>query len=135
MSKNFSSKRKKNNNQKKKKNYLVAGIDEVGRGTLTGPVVACALVSLSPGGKIIFDLKIKNPILKIKNPKQLTHTKREKIFHILKNEPLVEWGIGRVSEKVIDKINIFESTKLAMERAVINLEKKIRKNVDFLIID
>jgi len=46
MSKNFSSKRKKSNNQRKKKNYLVAGIDEVGRGTLTGPVVACALVSL-----------------------------------------------------------------------------------------
>ena len=72
---------------------------------------------------------------KIKDSKKLTFQKREEIYKILKNNPQVKFGTGRVSEKVIDKINIFEATKLAMERAVKNLERKIAKPVDYLIID
>ena len=53
---------------------------------------------------------------------------------MLKENPNIEWGIGRVSEKVIDKINILEATKLAMKRAVRNLERKC-SHADFLIID
>ncbi|PIP22092.1 MAG: hypothetical protein COX38_02545, partial [Candidatus Nealsonbacteria bacterium CG23_combo_of_CG06-09_8_20_14_all_39_25] len=60
----------------------------------------------------------------------------------------IEWGIGRISEKVIDKINILEATKLAMIRAIKNLTKKLKKpksqkfhdrgkngKIDFLILD
>ncbi len=104
---------------------VIAGIDEAGRGPLAGPVVAAAVV-------------IKNPKFKIQNlkdSKKLSPKKREEIFEILKNHPEVEWGTGRVSERVIDKINILQATKLAMERAVRNLEKKVKKKTDFLLID
>jgi len=47
----------------------------------------------------------------------------------------VEWGIGIVSEKVIDKINILQATKLAMEKALKNLEKRSKMRADFAIID
>ncbi len=107
---------------------VIVGLDEVGRGSLVGPVVACALSFQS-------ERKNKLSNLKIKDSKRLSHQKREEIFHILKENPSVEWGIGRVSEKVIDKINIFEATKLAMERAVKNLEKKIAEPIGSLLID
>jgi len=74
-------------------------------------------------------------ISKLRDSKRLSPGKREKIYKILVNHPNIEWGTGRVSEKVIDKINILEATKLAMERAVKNLEKKIGKRADFLILD
>jgi len=104
-----------------KKGYKkVVGIDEVGRGPLAGPVVACA-VAIN-GQK----LKIKN----IKDSKQLSTKQREEIYKVLTNHPAVEWGIGSVSEKVIDKINILQATKLAMVQAVGKL-----KEPDFLILD
>jgi len=98
----------------------VAGIDEVGRGPLAGPVLACAVVI---NGK---KPKIKN----IKDSKKLSAGQREKIYQKLTRHPGVEWGIGLVSEKVIDRINILEATKLAMIRAVRKL-----KEPDFLILD
>lgn len=98
----------------------MAGIDEVGRGPLAGPVVACAVII--NGEKP----KIKN----IKDSKQLSADQREIIYQELIRHPGVEWGIGLVSEKIIDKINILEATKLAMVRAVNKLEKP-----DFLILD
>jgi len=104
-------------------NYkIIAGIDEAGRGPLAGPVVAAAVVA---------------PILDIKatDSKKMTKIQRENVFEFLKSHPEVEWGIGRVSEKVIDKINILEATKLAMRRAVVNLEKKLCLPVEFLLID
>lgn len=98
----------------------VAGIDEVGRGPLAGPVVACA-VAISG---------LKPEIKNIKDSKQLSARQRERIYHELIQHPAVEWGIGLVSEKVIDRINILEATKLAMARAVSKL-----KQPDFLILD
>jgi len=101
---------------------LIAGIDEAGRGPLAGPVTAAAIVA---------------PALNIKatDSKKMTPRAREEVFEFLKLHPEVEWGIGRVSEKVIDRINILEATKLAMRRAVVNLEKKLSYPVDFLLID
>ena len=104
---------------------VIAGIDEAGRGPLAGPVVAAAVV-------------IRNPKFKIQNlrdSKKTTAKNREKIYKILKNSSQVKWGIGRVSQKVIDKINILQATKLAMKRAARNLEKKAKKKTDFLLID
>lgn len=113
---------------RKKGFKLIAGIDEAGRGPLAGPVTACALVLL-PGFRLPKELK------GIKDSKKLSSLKREEYYGFLKNNTLVEWGTGRVSEKVIDRINIFEAAKLAMQRAVNNLENKIRKEIDFLVID
>jgi len=108
-----------------KKGYkLVVGVDEAGRGPLAGPVVACAFCF---AGK-------DNRGLAIKDSKKLSAKQREKIYEALKQDSNIEWGIGRASERVIDKINILKATKLAMQRAVKNLEKK-QANIDFLIID
>ena len=101
---------------------IIAGIDEAGRGPLAGPVVASAIIA---------------PVLNIKatDSKKMTAKQREEVFEFLKSHPEVEWGIGRVSEKVIDRINILEATKLAMRRAVVNLEKKLSYQIGFLLID
>ena len=100
----------------------VAGLDEAGRGPLAGPVVA-AVVSLIPNSKFL--------IPKLRDSKKLTAKKREEFYKLIVKSPFWEWGIGRVSEKVIDKINILEATKLAMKRAI----KKLKRRPDFLILD
>jgi len=105
---------------------LVAGLDEAGRGPLAGPVVAAA---------VVFDaLKFQALKLKfkdIKDSKQLSAKKRDYFYKVLTNHSGVNWGIGVVSEKIIDKINILEATKLAMKKAVADLGFA----ADFLILD
>ena len=100
----------------------VAGLDEVGRGPLAGPVVACA---------VIIDPNFKNKKFNVKDSKKLSAQQREKIFKIFSNHPQIKWGIGEVSEKIIDKINILEATKLAMQKALDDLECP----ADYLILD
>jgi len=102
----------------------VVCLDEAGRGPLAGPVVACA-VSLK---KEIKGLK------GIKDSKELTKKGREKFFKMFVNHQNIEWGLGIVGEKVIDKINILNATKLAMKKALIHLKKK-GLNPEFLILD
>jgi len=106
----------------KKRFKRVVGLDEAGRGPLSGPVVAAA-VSLIPNSKFL--------IPKLRDSKKLTLKRREEFYKILTKNPAIEWGIGKVSEKVIDKVNILEATKLAMKKAIKNLERK----PDFLILD
>lgn len=122
-----------------KKGYkFVVGLDEAGRGPLAGPVVA---------GAILLNENKNLEKLKLRDSKKLSQKKREEFYKILTNHPQIEWAVGRVSEKVIDKINILEATKLAMERAIENMGRKTeraKKKVkiqklefkpDFLIID
>ena len=104
----------------------VAGIDEAGRGPLAGPVVACAA--------LILDWKEQNEVIrKIKDSKKLSEKRRIEIVEKLHNYNFAKWGIGIVNEKVIDEINIFQATKLAMVEAVKDLSNSITP--DFLIID
>ncbi len=117
----------KREKQLQKKGYkFIAGIDEVGRGPLAGPVVACAA---------IIKLKVKSEKLKvfdgIRDSKQLSERQREKFYEILTNNNQIDYGIGIVSEKIIDKINILNASLLAMKKAAENLEIK----PDFLLID
>lgn len=100
----------------------VACLDEAGRGPLAGPVTAAA-VFINP------KIKIKN--LKLRDSKQLPERQREEFYKIITKHPDIEWGIGIVSEKKIDRINILEATKLAMIKAL----KKLKKKPDFLILD
>lgn len=97
----------------------VVGLDEAGRGPLAGPVVA---------GAVFFKKNCKIN-LKINDSKKLSQKQREEFYEILTNHKEVKWGVGVVSEKVIDKINILQASKLAMQKAVKNL------NADFLLID
>ena len=103
----------------------MAGLDEAGRGCLAGPVVAGAVC-------VNFqrcDLLGRSHL--IRDSKKLSAKKREEFYKILTKHPAIKWGIGRVSEKVIDKINILEATKLAMEKAI----QKLKRKPDFLILD
>jgi len=107
----------------------VAGLDEAGRGPLAGPVIASAVA-----------VKVKTQKLKLlnglKDSKQLTARQREKFFKILIKHPQIKWGIGRVSEKVIDKINILEATKSAMQKAIDDLKSKFKNSkIHYLIVD
>jgi ribonuclease HII len=107
----------------------VVGLDEAGRGPLAGPVVAAA-VSIIANCKLEI-LKFKD----LKDSKKLAPKKREEFYKIITKNPQIKWGIGIVSEKVIDKINIKNAAELAMEKALKNLERKMKKKADFLIID
>ena len=97
------------NNLYKEGVTLVAGVDEVGRGPLIGPVVACACI-----------LPVNFYHKDIKDSKKLSEKKREEMYKIIKENALAI-GIGIVSEKVIDEINIYEATKIAMKEAIENL--------------
>ena len=88
----------------------LAGIDEAGRGPLAGPVVAAAVILRHP---------ISLPGLN--DSKKVSEKNREILFRKILSGALV--GIGRVSEEIIDKINIYQATRLAMRQAVLALPK------------
>ena len=86
--------------------YLLAGVDEVGRGPLAGDVVAAAVI-LDP----------KQPIDGLDDSKKLTEKKREALFPIIQQQSL-SFCVARASVAEIDKINILHASMLAMKRAV-----------------
>jgi len=100
---------------------FVIGIDEVGRGCLAGPVTAGA-VCLLPFCQYN-DLQIKER--KIRDSKKLSPLAREGIFKTFRNSSFLRWSTASVSHTIIDKKNIVEATKLAMEEAIRKLLKKI----------
>jgi len=111
-------------NQKYKQGFThIVGCDEVGRGSLAGPVAAAAvildlnIVKISAKGGSAFGGK---DLSEVRDSKLLSPKKREKLSAIIKNNCVV-WGIGTVDEKTIDEINIHKATLLAMKRAVENL--------------
>ncbi len=102
----------------------VACLDEAGRGPLAGPVIAAAVMSRKlPTDNFQFS--------NIRDSKKLSAKQRKELYKALSGCPSIKWGVGRVSEKVIDKINILEATKLAMKKALDNLNSK----ADYIIID
>lgn len=90
----------------------IAGIDEVGRGPLCGPVVACACI-----------LPLNYHLEGLNDSKKLTEKKREKLYEILIKDA-VSYGLGIIPPARIDEINILEATKEAMKEAVKNLNVK-----------
>ena len=88
----------------------VAGVDEVGRGPLAGPVVTAAVILPAD-----FD------VLGVDDSKKLSEKKREELFDIIK-EKAICYSIGMNDEKRIDEINILEATKEAMGKAIKSLE-------------
>ena len=90
---------------------IIAGVDEVGRGSLIGPVYAAAIIlNKSINKKLLKDSKI------------LTKGKREILSKYIKKNSI--WAIGKASTKEIEKINILNASLLAMKRAMIKLKKK-----------
>lgn len=107
-------------NRLKNEGYsLVAGIDEAGRGSLSGPVVAAAVI-----------LPCRLFIPYIKDSKKLTSQKRTELyFSILNNARNV--GIGIVDATIIDRINIAQASFLAMKKAILDLKEV----PDYLLVD
>lgn len=91
---------------------LIAGVDEVGRGPLVGPVVAAAVI-------LPKDYKIKG----LTDSKKLSEKKRNYYYDIIKKDA-ISIGIGVIDEKKIDEVNIYEATKLAMYEAINKLSIK-----------
>lgn len=96
----------------KKNITLIAGVDEVGRGPLVGPVVAAAVI-----------LPVNYKLDGLTDSKKLSEKKREIFFDILMTDALAI-GIGEISAKKIDEVNIYEASKLAMIDALNNLKIK-----------
>ena len=91
---------------------LIAGVDEVGRGPLVGPVVAACVILPE---KFILD--------GLTDSKKLSEKKRDYFFEEIKRQA-ISYGIGIIDEKKIDEVNIYEATKLAMREAINNLTIK-----------
>ncbi len=92
----------------------IAGVDEVGRGPLAGPVVAAAVVLPED-----FDVP------GVDDSKKLSEKKREELYGII-TERAVAWGIGQADHHVIDEINILQATKQAMMQAIDECGKMLR---------
>ena len=101
----------------------ICGIDEVGRGPLAGPVVACAVV-----------LPKDVTILYLNDSKKLSEKKRELLYDEIM-EKAVAVGIGAVGPVRIDEINILQATYEAMRMAIEDLTGKLGKKPDLLLND
>ena len=99
----------------------MAGVDEVGRGPLVGPVVTACVV-------LTKDYYLEG----LTDSKKLSKKQREKFYDIIKKDAL-GIGIGIKDEKVIDEINIYEATKLAMIDAINNCRKEVK--IEHVLID
>ncbi len=97
--------------------HLIIGIDEAGRGPLAGPVVAAAV--------LLRKSQFSSPI---NDSKKLSPKNRERAFHEIQKKAYV--GVGIMSETVIDRCNILQSTFLAMQRAVEQLMSRIPEPVN-----
>lgn len=97
----------------------VAGVDEVGRGALFGPVVAAAVI-LSPD----------RPVRGLNDSKQLDPERREVLAGRIR-ERAVAWSVAAVDAATIDCVNIYQASRMAMEAAVAGLQPA----PDFLLID
>ena len=97
---------------------IIAGVDEVGRGSLIGPVYAAA---------VILNKSINKKLLK--DSKSLKKSRREILSKYIKKNSI--WAIGKASVKEIEKNNILNASLLAMKRAI----KKLKKKPTLILID
>jgi len=97
----------------------IAGVDEVGRGALFGPVFAAAVV-LSP----------ERPIRGLRDSKMLDAERREVLADRIR-ERAVAWSIGAADAFEIDRINILQASRLAMKRAI----ERLNPTADYLLVD
>ena len=97
---------------------ITAGVDEVGRGSLIGPVYAAA---------VILNKNINKKLLK--DSKTISKNKRELLSNYIQKNSI--WSVGKASVKEIDKINILQASLLAMKKAI----KKLKKKPSHVLID
>ncbi|MGN7618996.1 MAG: ribonuclease HII [Ehrlichia sp.] len=103
-----------------KKNCIIVGVDEVGYGSLAGPVVAAA---------VSFPRHDNNITYNIDDSKKLTPKERLEIYK--KITPIVKWHVGSANVQEIEQYNILNATHIAMTRAITGLDCQI----DYVIVD
>ncbi|WP_396206396.1 ribonuclease HII [Gemmatimonas sp.] len=103
---------------------LLAGVDEVGRGPLAGPVVACAVV-MPPD---------KRAIAGVNDSKQLDHATRVVLAGRIREQALVI-AIGAASAREVDRINIYHATVLAMRRALDRVPVRLGQSPHHVLVD
>ena len=99
---------------------IIGGVDEVGRGPLIGPVVACCCVL--PKGFVLEGLN---------DSKKISEKKRNEYYEYLTANTI--YGIGMVEAEEIDQINIYEASRKAMIKAIEEVRKKI--NLEYVLVD
>ena len=105
---------------------LVAGIDEVGRGPLAGPVVA---------GAVCLDPRTRPGWLgRVRDSKQLSAIARRELAAEIKHS-VPGWGVGWTAVQEIDSVGILEATRLAMRRALSDLAQRAAAPADYVLID
>ncbi len=97
--------------------WHVAGVDEVGRGPLAGPVVAAAVIL----PRAWMDNGIPDELVGMNDSKQLTEAQRENYYELLRHRPDVVWNLAQLEADVIDRINILRATHAAMNAALAGL--------------
>lgn len=103
---------------------LIAGVDEVGRGPLAGPVVACAIV-MPPDERAIAG---------VNDSKQLSSATRERLAATIRERALVI-ALGAASVREVDRINIYHATVLAMQRALTRAARGLGRAPDHVLVD
>lgn len=103
---------------------LLAGVDEVGRGPLAGPVVACAVV-MPPEMRAISG---------VDDSKQLDKATRERLSVRIRQVALAV-GIGAASAREVDQINVYHATVLAMRRALIRVNRTLGTDPHHVVVD
>jgi ribonuclease HII len=109
---------------KQKGHRVIVGVDEVGRGPGAGPVTA--------GAVWIPEEHLDKLMVKIRDSKTLTEKRREELYELIGET--CHWSIASISNEMIDKVNILNATKMAMEQALIKLEAE-GVAMDHVLID
>lgn len=105
---------------------FVAGVDEVGRGSFAGPVVA---------GCVVFSKKTKVPSeIRVDDSKRVSPKKREDASIWIKENAL-SWGIGEVPTSVINRLGMAKATKMAFRKAISQARGKLGNSIDYLLVD
>lgn len=105
---------------------FVAGLDEVGRGSFAGPVVA---------GLVIFDKEIKDTKeVYINDSKRLTPKQRKEAEDWIKENALY-YSVGKVHARIINKIGVGKATHMAFRRAVKKANEGVREGIEFILVD
>ncbi len=113
---------------------VIIGIDEVGRGPLAGPVVACACALKNPDKLVNIEKNFSEKSWEyLKDSKKISQKKREELVGFIKDHFYI--GLGIVESQIIDEINILQATFLAMKKALDEIYKNnnLSKNALLLI--
>lgn len=106
----------------KEKYKSIVYVDEVGRGCLAGPVVACAVIITAQAKCKVTSSKFK--AVRLGDSKKLTQKQREEVYEVVTRIPYIKWAVASVYPKTIDEINIFEASRLAAKRAIQKLSRR-----------